>query len=162
MCRGVALIATLAATELAAQEAAPLAAGSRVRVTAPELGLRNRQGTLVSTYGDTLFVRVAGSPLVAIPRDELTRLEVRAGPGPRPYSRDVALGIGLGVLAGALATATCTDAECPDHMLEYATGAGAVFGLGVGIAVGALSHTDRWEPVDRSRAFTLGLSLPTH
>jgi len=149
-----------AAPAARAQDAAPLGEGSRVRVTAPELGLRSRPATLVSADGDTVFVRTSGASLVAIPRSALTRIEVRAGPGPRPIARDALVGMGLGALAGAIAAATCTDPECPAHFVEYATGAGAVFGLASGTAIGALSRTDRWEPVDRRRVFRVGVSLP--
>lgn len=149
------------ATAARAQDSTTLAEGSRVRVTAPELGLRSRKGTLVSADGDTVFVRVSGGSLVAIPRGALARIEVRAGPGPRPIARDALVGMGLGALAGAIAAATCTDPECPAHFVEYAAGAGAIFGLASGTAIGALSRTDRWEPVDRRRVFRVGVSLPT-
>ncbi len=52
----------------------------------------------------------------------------------------------LGVLASAEDDAFCDGGSC----VAAGTGAGAVWGLAIGAAIGALVRTERWEPIQSS------------
>ncbi|MFL5538290.1 MAG: hypothetical protein ACJ8J0_04830 [Longimicrobiaceae bacterium] len=156
--------AVLGATPARGQETGPLGEGSRVRVTAPSLRLVRREATVDRFYADTVFVRVAGDSLVAIPRGDLTRVEVPVGRTPRPVGRSALIGAGVGVLAGLVLGVTCADPECPPHLVEMTAAGGAATGALVGAAVGALQTPPEWDAIDprrlRGPSLTLGLSLP--
>lgn len=162
-------LAAAAALPLSAQRVDTAGVGERVRVTAPALHLRRRAGTLEPPYADTVFVRIDDA-LVAIPRAELSRIEVAAGEGPRPVATGSLIGLVVGGLAGAVVGVTCLD-DCPNDIVAFATAGGAVAGALAGAAVGAMHRSDAWSPVEpprpaarpegrRGRSLALGLSLP--
>jgi hypothetical protein len=164
--------AVLGAAPAAAQVPEHVGEGSRVRVTAAPLHLQRREATITSFYADTVFVRVAGDSLVAIPRAALTRVEVPVGDAPRPIGRSALIGAGVGALAGGVLGVLCADPECPPHLVEITTAGGAGLGALLGAAAGALRQPREWDAVDvrrlsarpearRGRSFALGLSIPT-
>jgi len=139
----------------------PLQAGQRVRVTAPTLGIRKQAATFEALRGDTLIV-VADS-IMDCPLASVTRLDVSRG------RRSNALkGLGFGAAAGAVIgaavgawgahrdTPTSEAVFCYEGTAACAAGgalAVGAFGGLVGLGVGALAKTDRWEelPLDRLR-----------
>jgi hypothetical protein len=157
--------AVLGEKPAAGQAPDPVGEGSRIRVTAASLHLQRREATVERLYADTVFVRVAGDSLVAIPRAALTRVEVPVGRAPRAIGRGALIGAGLGALVGGIAGVTCTDPECPPHLVEMASASGAGMGALLGAAVGALQQPRAWNAVDprriSARTFTLGVSIPT-
>src|SRR5206468_11324860 len=66
---------------LGAQETPALAAGVRVRVTAPDGWRDVGPGSLEANDSATIVVRRANGTTVAFPRERGTRLEVSGGPG---------------------------------------------------------------------------------
>lgn len=168
------LVATvLAAPALQAQDTLRLAEGTRVRVSAPDLALRNQTGSVVSLSADTLFLaRGAERTLVAVPRGAITRLEVSRGRGERGKSALRMAGIGFlaGAAAGALFGLSCTDPECNEYLPAIAAAVGAGFGAAAGGVIGATQGREVWEPVMvgtaaaepasvRGRRLALGLTL---
>ena len=147
-------------TEMAAQE--PLQHGVRVRVTAPDCGLRGQARTYQVLRGDTLVFLTTECPVASV-----TRLEVSRG-----RETHVEAGVYLGAPAGALATlAICQLVEppCGDLTVTLAFIYGALGGL-LGAIVGFAIETDRWEeiPLERLRVslvpqrdsrFALGFSI---
>ncbi len=135
----VALICILVGpqTDMAAQE--PLQPGARVRVTAPDCGLRGQATIYQALRADTLVLVTTECPMASV-----TRLEVSRG-----RNTHVEAGVYLGVPAGALATlAICRWVEppCGDLTVDLAFFFGALGGL-LGAIVGYAIETDRWEDV---------------
>ena len=160
MRRATLLIAVLALTPLATVMAQlqplPLEPGQRVRVTAPDLGIRKQVGRFEALRGDTLVVAAADSTMT-FPVVSVTRLELSWGQ--RSMARR---GAGIGFLSGATIGAIIGFAAGDDtncficFTAEDKAAAGAIVlgGIGalIGLAVG--SHkTDLWEevPLDQLR-----------
>ena len=174
------LVATLAVAPLssvtAQEQPPPVKVGDRVRVTAPGLGVPNRDGILRLLDADSLVMRpeYGGPSRLVIPLASLTRFEVRRGG--KSYAL---LGLGIGSVAGAGIGAIVlgnNEACTRDFGLDtkscaiIGAGIGAVAGLLLGAVVGAFFTTDRWEqvPLDQLRVsfvpqrdgrFRLGLSV---
>lgn len=138
-----------------AAQATQLAPGTRVRVTAPELGIEKQATTFQALRNDTLVV--AADSTMHCPVASITRLEVLGGRRRHTWL-GAGIGAGVGLVAGAATGAIiCAD---PDVWCS-ATGEAAALGAGIGVAsgallgagVGALFKTDRWEevPLDRVR-----------
>ncbi len=135
----------------------PLEPGQRVRVTAPDLGIRKQVGRFETLRGDTLVVAAADSTMT-FPVTSVTRLELSWGQ--RSLARR---GAGIGFLSGAtigaiIGFAAGDDTNCYFicFTAEDKATAGVIVlgGIGalIGLAVG--SHkTDLWEevPLDQLR-----------
>ncbi len=140
---------------LAQEQALPLEPGTRVRVTAPALGLDKQAATFETVIGDTLVLSVDSTTF--FPLASVARLDVYRGR--KSHSgRGAMIGALPGaVIGGVVAHELCTDewmaadkaAECA--LLGGVIGAGV--GMGVGAIVGSLIKTDRWVevPLDRFR-----------
>lgn len=125
--------------------------GSRVRVTAPNEGLRKHVTTVENVRGDSIVVAFGGG-WRTIALTDVTSLDVSAGRQSRFFA-DAAIGLGVGSLAGALLGAVsyseCT--ECffgPRNRVESAAWGVVLLGaagLGAGAVVGAFHRPDRWE-----------------
>src|SRR5438876_1185444 len=114
ICCCLALALGLPLGALGAQETPAVAAGTRVRVTAPDGWRDVGPGGLEAIDSATIVVRRANGTTVAFPRERGTRLEVSRGPGACSGGRRVrcvALGFlggaGVGALAGAIAYKGC-------------------------------------------------------
>lgn len=150
-------------TTLSAQDGIPLEVGSRIRITAPDMGIEQRPATVEAVRGNTLVV-LADSTL-NVPLASVARLDVYRG----RKSFGVVKGAGYGALIGAgtglvsgLIYGASNEAECPviDESPEGPCPLlyGAVLGLAggmtgalVGFVAGALIKTDRWEEVTPAR-----------
>ena len=150
----------------AAQMSSSLAAGTRVRVTAPVLGLERREAVVEALRFDTLVLRTEAT--IAIPPASLTRLEIHSGRHRHPWR-----GAGIGALGGLLIGGTIGFIACEHYTVTTPTGVGncldsregaqiiLVAGLGLGAAggallglgIGALIKTDKWveHPLDDLR-----------
>ena len=167
----VAILAFVPLTSVMAQEPPPVKPGDRVRVTAPDLGIRKQAATFEAWRGDTLVI-VADS-IMNFPLAFVTLLEV--GRNRRYAGRGAVIGLALGgVGGGVLFGVACAN----DPFLGDATGTcavvGAVFlgtgGALIGALIGAMSTGTRWEevPLDHLRVsfvpqsdgrFSLGWSV---
>jgi len=139
-----------------AQQGPPIETGSRIRVTAPALGVDKLVGTSVEV--DATRIRVQADDQAAamtISLTEVTRLEVSQG-----RKSNALAGLGIGFLGGAAIgglVAMQFDEEGGDssqgqYFLFGAVVGGAAFGA-IGAGIGALVKTERWEevPLDRLR-----------
>src|SRR2546427_5575677 len=156
-CVAVALALPLGA--LGAQETPALAAGTRVRVTAPDGWRDVGPGSLEAIDSATIVVRRANGTTVAFPRERGTRLEVSGGPrvcsgGAR---RGGCIGLGflggaaLGVLAGVVSLRGCHGELC-GLVFFYTVPPGAVLGTIVGAVVGG----EHWTTVEPPARISVG------
>ncbi len=151
----VAILAFVPLVSATAQDSLPVRAGDRVRVTAPDLGIRKQAGRFAALRADTLVVAVADSTMT-LPVASMTRLEVSRGQKSRAGQ---GAGIGLlgGGLLGFLISRNCTEGtgfiDTRRACIQISTVGGAVVGTLLGLAVGAVIMTDRWQevPLDRVR-----------
>jgi hypothetical protein len=132
------------------------AVGSRVRVTASGLAGGRVVGDLIAIEAAEVTLRRAGSSeVLAIPRDDVTRLEVasttRSHVG-RSSGIGALVGLGIGVAVGYAAGDDC---GAPNASFICISRGGAAVGLGVaGAGMGALlglafsPHETLWQPVD--------------
>ena len=160
---------------ITAQQAPPIEAGARVRVTAPDLGLKKSVGTCLElSDGSMRFAPPPGVDPQTIPFASMTRLDVHRGRHGHPW-----LGAGIGFLAGAatgavFGSALCKETDCTEEDKgDVVVASAAIFGAGgalLGALFGAAFQTDRWEevPLDQLRVsfvpqrdgrFALGLSV---
>lgn len=141
--RAIAIVALLAATTLAAQEP-----GTRIRL-APTDGAA-QIGVLVALDRDSVRIRDMAGTDLRYARADLRLLERSLGHHRnvgRAAVRGGIIGAGGGFLLGVLASAE-DDAFCGGGSCVAAgTGAGAVWGLAIGAAIGALVRTEQWEPI---------------
>ncbi len=129
----------------------PVEPGQRVRVTAPSASRVALVGRLDSVDADSLRLRRAVEPSMAISIRDVVRLEVSRG-------RRRALGAGVGFAAGAVLGATVgavaySGTDTPKETVALGSAAfGGVVGALFGLLIGGM--TDRWEEVslDRLRA----------
>ena len=161
----LALLLAATAAPLRAQEADAVAVGARVRVSraappAERFAPARRPpppvvGTLLVL--DTALVAVGphrGDP-VFLPRAEVTRLDVSAGPGPCGGPRRVACAL-AGMAVGAFvvgkvghAMSRATIRSCSDGCWAETSGlvvGGAIGGL-IGLRTGSLVGRERWREV---------------
>jgi hypothetical protein len=129
--------------------------GSRVRVRHP-CGVPDRAsactalvGRAVRPAGDSLFVEDEHGVMHGVDLRSATRLERSAG-----YRRHTLLGLGLGALAGlgsgALLVSGCTQGGEDDGLCNLYYFVTIPAGAGIGALAGALTRTERWEPVSGS------------
>jgi len=172
----------------AAQGLPRLAAGQRVRVTAPEAGLKRQTGTLVALSPDTLVVAGMGSRVLIgdtvgtkIPLRLVSVLELSAGRRKHPVVGGV-IGVLAGGTAGVVAgLASGSDRGAICNILFPCLSAGAkaatlgltwgFYGGVLGALIGELALGERWDrvPLDLIRTAVrplpggrtgLGISLP--
>ena len=175
----------VAVTSLLAQQAPPVEVGSRVRVTAIDLGLEKQSASLQGLRGDTLdlFVAQDVGSIVSVPLASVTEFATLQSTSRRTVIGALigsAVGFSAGVIVLAVAHEGCEGGgffswgrrycgTAPPEA-ELAAVAGALLGAGVGAVVGYFIKTDRWEEVqlDRLRVsfapqreggFALGLSV---
>lgn len=173
---GVAVLLS-SSTTLFSQEPAPLAAGTRVRVTSIAANLLQHRGTIAGTEGDTLLYRPdstakcdSSCPVLRLAPDELDRLEVFDGRSP---VRGAIVGGSIGGLAGLLVGLVMLEANsCNDEQQGGLDAAGECVGEafatpiiagGVGALAGALIGAaagvgERWKDAE-SVAPLVSLSL---
>ena len=143
--RGVAYVAlglAMLASSAPAQSLSTLALPQRVRLSAPELALRNYRGTWSRLNGDTLVV---DDRRVSI--RHLTALAVREGSASH-WRWGAVLGATAGAVWGGLECrrSNCQEADLPVHFSVLTAAAGAL----VGVIVGAGVRTERWRAVSFS------------
>jgi len=172
-------------TSLSAQQAPHVEVGSRVRVTAIDLGLEKQSATFQGLRGDTLdlFVALRGGSIVSVPLASVTEFATLQSTSRRTVTGALigsAVGFSAGVIVLAVGHEGCEGGGffswgrrycgTASPQAELAAVAGALVGAGVGAVVGYLIKTDRWEQVslDRVRVsfapqrdggFALGLSV---
>src|SRR5881296_458483 len=142
---------------LGAQKTPAVAAGTRVRVTAPDGWRDVGPGSLEAIDSATIVVRRANGTTVAFPRERGTRLEVSGGPGACSGGHRggcVALGFlggaALGVLAPVVSSATCRRLVC--GLFVVTVPAGVVLGTIVGAVVGG----EHWRTVEPPARISVG------
>jgi len=164
------LVATLAfgiATTALAADSLSAATAKTVRVRIHALnGTRESlaDGDVVAIAGDTLlFTRLHVDQEERDTRNgpvgfgllDADRIEVRRG-SPRHVGRGALIGGIAGVMLGFVGTAVFTERPFSGgpasnrDAIWAPVGAGA-FGALLGAGIGALTHTQRWEPVDREQ-----------
>jgi hypothetical protein len=177
----LARVPTLLAFALTAAFVAPrvgraqeLSVGARVRVSAPELNIEKRTGTITRLTADSLSVDFGGRPpRLTTAIDRVARLEVPVG---KDRGAGFMYGAGLGTMVGAvvglgvgaIATWRCEsrpDGSSADGGIPcsvaflFTLPIGAAVGLVAGGIIGAASPPDRWEEVYlRRRGSELGMS----
>ena len=129
---------------------APLATGTRVRVSAPDISATPVVGTVRALDATTLTVDVRGrSEPLAVPRDRIHQLEVSSG------RRSRWTGTLVGGLLGAAVGAIVGDSSASKHAYDIRSAdqaGGAVLGLLVGGGIGALIPPgERWQQLSSSR-----------
>ena len=172
-------------TSLSARQAPPVEVGSRVRVTAIDLGLEKQSASLQGLRGDTLdlFVVQGGGSIVSVPLASVTEFATLQSTSRRTVIGALigsAVGFSAGVIVLAVAHEGCEGGgffswgrrycgTAPPEA-ELAAVAGALLGAGVGAVVGYFINTERWEevPLDRLQlnmvplrdgGFALGVSV---
>lgn len=152
----IALAAALISPPASAAQPASLTPGARVRISAPDLDLRNRAGKIVRATEDSVTIDFRGRrPPVTMPIESLSRMEVSTGKRSRAgLARGVGIGLLIGaaigsVIASALSEGTCAD-ECQRGSRVLVRG-GGVAGAVLGGVIGVATAPDRWEEVSLRR-----------
>ncbi len=164
----VAVLAVTPLTRVTAQGPPPVKVGDRVRVTAPDMGIRRQAGSLVATSGDRItLVQRRGADTLQIPISSVMELDVSRG---RRVSVGRAVGFPLiGLMGGALIGAgvgyglnaagsaapgesftTASARRCNGGCDALAVAFGAALGGGVGFVTGliiGIIPRDQWQPV---------------
>jgi hypothetical protein len=160
----LAALAASAPSGVAAQSAfGAVSIGDRIRISAAPLGTSARTGQVVAASEDTLVVRTKenGRDITrAIPRDQITRLDVSTGTG-RGYKSQLA-GFGFLVGAGVAKYIHRNDEVGPaffegaaDDLTDLVLLGG--LGAGVGAYLGRARESWRGVPLGAPR---VSLSLP--
>jgi len=141
-----------AATRLAPQDSTPLAAGERVRVTAPAMSPTPIVGAFARLGADTLVIETPVSTR-RFPRASVTRLEVSTGRRSHVGQGALYGGIvGAGVAALALGSSSlCADLEAGGTCALVGAAGGGVAGVLLGALIGSATKSDRWEEVAPTR-----------
>ena len=168
----LAVLLTALVSDAVTQEQ-PLQPGQRVRVTAPDLGIKRQAARFDVLEGGVLTVTADST--MRCPLLDVTRLDVYRG-----RQGHVGLGAGIGAAVGAatgvvIGIQVCnSDWLCPDRYMGWAVlagvGIGGATGALLGAGIGALIKTDKWEeiPLDRLQVsivpqrdgrFNFGLSI---
>ena len=170
----VAILAFVPLASATAQEPPPVKVGDRVRVTAPDLGIRKQAGRFEALRADTLVVAVADSTMT-FPVASVWRLDVSQGQKSSTLEGAV-LGLLAGGVLGVLAeisaghvegkkicklfigdiiveTGRPSEISCREERETWGSpswrGAtiGAVLGAIAGGLIGARSMSDRWQKI---------------
>lgn len=143
----------------AAQAGPVVAPGARVRVKATGSKAQWVQGELVNLTSDSVSIRVAqGADTVRLSRSAVAQVQISEGIHARTgHGALLGLGIGAGaaLLLGVAAAAESCTGFCeisigPEDVLAVTALLGGV-GAGIGALIGAVSHGERWQRVDRPR-----------
>jgi hypothetical protein len=136
----------------AAQETGLPSPGQRIRVADVSGSGHRVVGSVVRSDGDTIGIATDSGSVFAIPGHSLSRYEVSRG-----MRSGFGRGLGLGAMAGAIGGSLIGLAAANnDDFCNSACGlvGGAVLfgaaGAVVGGIVGASSHYEKWEKVDRT------------
>ena len=162
--RIAALIALLAvvASDIHAQQATPLAPGTRVRVGVPTTAdhrgwqivtVQHLTGRLVALRRDTLFVDVGGASPTTVALGRVSTIEISSG-----TKSNAGKGALIGGLVGAALGGVAMAGACSAEILgeEASCGGGevaggvVVFGLGgaaAGLFIGALIKSESWQSI---------------
>ena len=150
------VLAALAAdgSSLAGQETPSVAAGSKVRVTAPSLGLDEAVGTVQETTDEALVVQFEYPRRVeTVDRSEIAAIEVST-PGKRKVLKSVGVGFLVGAGSGALMGLASGDDPQQEWFAFTAEEKAVMMGVGlgltgaaVGLIVGLVGRNDVWSPV---------------
>ncbi len=141
--------------------------GARVRFEACTPVCRTDKGNLVAFNSDSIVLAVGESATrQALPLASVTRLETSRGQKSHAVSGGL-IGLPVGVGAGLLATQPIMDAlglfgEDEDDLI-YRAGipiAGGVLGGLLGMGIGALIKTDRWEEIPLNRLWVRPMATP--
>lgn len=153
----LALLALIAPVEVFAQQEPIVAPGDRVRVL--WLGTAPLVSTVLALKADTLVLAVEdrGAPL-ELPLALVRKFEVSRG-GSNAL-RGALIGAGLGLALGAADALGQNDGDLigPEVVMAVLGGAGATLGL----VIGAMSRSDRWEevPLDELRVSLMPHKTP--
>jgi len=134
----------------------PLAAGVRVRLTAPAVSRSKPVGWIDSVSADGMSLRVDGRPAaIVVSRSVLTKLEVSEGK--RSVGKRALRGLGIGAAAEAIVGTmqipfTCPHnggSHCDDDIPDwFYPASSAVLGAALGALIGAVSGSpERWKEV---------------
>jgi hypothetical protein len=142
----VVLLASLAATRVAAQSMDSVRAGARVRVweKAPsaELIARVRNTDVQAITLD------APAGLVTVPWTNVSHIEISAGPRSGPRWKSGLIGGLVGAMGGGLLGVIIGDAS--HHNAPKFGAAGIVVGGVAGAAIGTTRPGERWTPATRT------------
>lgn len=151
------LIAALSLTLPLQAQDSMLAPGTRVRVlpacdtTPAQAGCGVIKGQLLSRTGSELLIQDADGAKHRVTFAPGVRLQQSAG-----YRRHTLLGLGIGsavgLATGAVLLADCTTGGEDDALCGPRLVVPVPLGAAVGALIGALSRSERWEPVPPSRA----------
>jgi hypothetical protein len=124
--------------------------GSRVRITAPQLGGEPLVGTLVGLEPDRILVKRGSSDTpTLIPRSSVVKLEVSGG-WKSQAGRGVMIGLGIGAMPGLLLTFgdynRDTHSSGPNPAAVDVVGAAG--GALVGAAIGWALKFEEWQPAE--------------
>ena len=128
--------------------------GSRVRITAPQLGGEPLVGTLVGLEPDRILVKRGSSDLpTLIPRSSVVKLEVSGGRKSKT-GRGAMIGLGVGAMPGLLLTFGDYNSDTHSSGPNPAAVAviGAAGGALVGAAIGWALKTEEWKPAEVAAA----------
>jgi hypothetical protein len=143
--RGIALV--LWSASAYPSEPGAVAVGTRVRVSAPEVGTRPVIGSVVDLEPLAVLVQVGGSgPPMRVPWGPTTTIEASGGRRSKA-GRGAVLGAAVGVMPGLLMTFGDYNTD-PDHSPGAVAALGAATGAAVGAAVGWALKSERWLPAD--------------
>jgi hypothetical protein len=131
-----------------AEGAMGLLPGARVRVLAPEFAPKPIVGTVESSSGQRIVLRVENrDPPVVVPFAEITRLDLSRGRA-RGKSALIGAAIGGALAAGSMMILCQGGGDCDTTAVAAVYGAG---GLVLGGGVGAIVGAERWEDVPSDR-----------
>lgn len=163
----------IASPNLLAQEATAIEPGQIIRVTMPELGIRQQVGEFEAMDGGNLVVSSASSTL-QYPLSSVSRLEVYGGRQSHPW-RGAGIGFLTGYAAGFLVWVAAVEgcyegASTASCAAVLGGGIGSIAGTLIGAFVGGvLVKTDRWDEVTldgvqvslipRPKGFGVGASI---
>lgn len=150
----VALLTLTASHRLGAQVPREVNPGDRIRVTAPELNLRRRVGTVVDAEPESIVVRFEGGEIdLRVDRPLITKIEVPTGERKTQGLRGLGLGAAVGFGLGATMGLVSGDDD-PGLIAFSAEEKAAVLGVSFGVIgglVGAVAGHSRkaevWAPL---------------
>jgi hypothetical protein len=151
----VVLLACACAPAAAQDAASPdlrglgVSAGSRVRVTAPEVSPGPMKGTVASLTADSLLLTRGGGASLQIDTRTVRALSVSAGHNRWGWALR---GAGVGFLVGGVAGGRAGGQQDNSGLGALAGFiAGVIVGTPLGAGVGALAAPERWTPVPLPR-----------